>query len=188
LSYYPNQQGVRWFLDHVFPLVLRQVPNARVIVAGAAPPSWLLSRRCARVEVTGQVADMRPYIRSAAAVIAPLMIAGGTRVKILEAQAMARPVVSTSVGAEGLLQRAGDTLLIGDDAETFGRHVRDLLTNPVEAYALALRGRAHVERLFDWNRIGERLEQLLGLHFGLIGWSTRYRAYRLSSLPNLAAL
>ena len=188
LSYYPNQQGVRWFLDQVFPRVLEQVPNARVVVAGAAPPQWLLSRRSARVEVTGEVTDMCPYIRSAAAVIAPLMIGGGTRVKILEAQAMARPVVSTTIGAEGLLQRPGDTLLIADDADTFGRQLVRVLTTPPEAHALALRGRAHVVGLFDWDRIGDRLNQLLGMRLGLLGWSGGDRAHRLSSVSDLPAL
>jgi glycosyltransferase involved in cell wall biosynthesis len=188
LSYYPNQQGIRWFLDQVFPWVLEQVPHARVVVAGAAPPRWLLWRQSASIEVTGLVTDMRPYIRDAAAVIAPLMIGGGTRVKILEAQAMARPVVSTSVGAEGLHQHPGETLLIADDAETFARQLVRILTTPDEARAIALRGRTHVAQFFDWDRIGERLNRLLDERLGLLGRSDDHGARGLPAPPDIPAL
>ena len=108
MSYYPNQQGIRWFVNDVFPLVRRRVPRARLVIAGAAPPRWLQLLAGDHIEVTGYVPDIRPYIERASVVIAPLMIGGGTRVKILEAQAMARPVVSTSLGAEGLDLEDGD--------------------------------------------------------------------------------
>ncbi len=172
MSYYPNQQGIRWFLDAVFPEVLRHVPGARLIVAGAAPPRWLRRRAGDRIEVTGHVPDMRPYLGRAAAVVVPLTIGGGTRVKILEALAMAKPVVSTSLGAEGLSLRDGDTLLIGDDAATFAAQVVRTLTEPRLCTRLGAAGRAHVVRHFDWPRIGERLERVLHARLGLVARET----------------
>ena len=94
MSYYPNQQAVRWFLNEVFPLIRRKVGDAKFVVAGATPPRWLRAIAADGVQVTGWVPDIRPYLDQAAVVVVPLSIGGGTRVKILEAQAMGRPVVT----------------------------------------------------------------------------------------------
>ena len=191
MSYYPNQHGLRWFLDAVLPLVLQRVPTARVVAAGAAPPRWLLARRAPNVEVTGQVPDIRPHIAGARVVVAPLMIGGGTRVKILEAQAMERPVVSTAIGAEGLSQRDDDTILIGDDAESFAAHIVRLLEDPIAAARIARAGRRHVVQNFDWDHIGIALSRLLDARLGLSGanppsYSRRMneRTHGLSTLPH----
>jgi polysaccharide biosynthesis protein PslH len=158
MSYYPNQQAIRWFLNAIFPLVQKCFPEAKLVVAGAAPPPWLLAMRSHCVEVTGAVRDMRPYLERASVVIAPLLIGGGTRVKILEAQAMGRPVVSTSLGAEGLAVEHGKSILLADDAESFSTHVVRILTDPDFASWLAANGRANTVQHYDWNRIGERLQ------------------------------
>jgi glycosyltransferase involved in cell wall biosynthesis len=168
MSYYPNQQGVRWFLQAVFPSIRRMVPNAKLVVAGAAPPRWLCSLADDHVEVTGWVTDIRPYLRRAAVAIAPLRIGGGTRVKILEAQAIGRPVVSTSLGAEGLGLEDADSVLIADAAATFAARVVDVLTDPGLAARLARNGRQHVVRHFNWDLIGERLSGLLHERIGLV--------------------
>ena len=168
MSYYPNQHAIRWFMDSVFPLVLREVPRVKLVVAGAGPPSWLLAKRGRSVEVAGLVPDMRPYFTRARVVIAPLMIAGGTRVKILEAQAMSRPVVSTSVGAEGLNTVDGESILIADDATTFARQIVRLLVDVDLAKRIARNARTHVVSEYDWNRIGEHLESVLRKHIGLV--------------------
>jgi glycosyltransferase involved in cell wall biosynthesis len=167
MSYYPNQQAVRWFLDTVFPLLLQEVPKARLIVAGARPPGWLVARRSSILEVTGEVPDMRPYFERARVVIAPLMIGGGTRVKILEAQAMARPVVSTSLGAEGLNVRDGHSILVADDAQYFAVQVARLLADNDFASTIGSNGRRHVVSDYDWDRIGEKLESVLRQRIGL---------------------
>jgi glycosyltransferase involved in cell wall biosynthesis len=168
MSYYPNQQAVRWFLDCVFPLLLKMVPRARLIVAGARPPRWLIARRSDVVEVTGAVSDMCPFFERARVVIAPLMIGGGTRVKILEAQAMARPVVSTSLGAEGLDARDGHSIIVANEAQHFAAQVGRLLADDNLAIAIGENGRRQVVAEYDWNRIGERLEYVLRQNIGLI--------------------
>ena len=167
MSYYPNQQAVRWFLDDIFPLVLQKVPTARFVVAGAAPPRWLTARADERLEVTGWVPDIRPYLRQAAVVIAPLRVGGGTRVKILEAQATARPVVSTALGAEGLNLRHDESVLIADDAASFASRVVDVLRDRELAERIGRAGRRHVEDHFDWNQIGEALSRCLDSRLGL---------------------
>jgi glycosyltransferase involved in cell wall biosynthesis len=168
MSYYPNQHAIRWFLDSVFPVVLKEVSYAKLIVAGAYPPSWLLAKRAASVEVAGAVPDMRPYFKRARVVIAPLMIGGGTRVKILEAQAMRRPVVSTSIGAEGLNTVDGDSILIANDSATFAGKILRLLADDDLARRIAYRARTHVVSGYDWNRIGEQLESVLRSRIGLV--------------------
>ena len=166
MSYYPNQQAIRWFLDEVFPKVRRAVPAARLTVAGADAPPWLLGRRSAAVVVSGAVPDMRPYFQRARVVIAPLKLGGGTRVKILEAQAMERPVVSTSLGAEGL-KTEGSSIILADDADSFAAQVIRLLCDAALALQLAIEGRQMVEKEYAWDRIGERLEAILSDRIGL---------------------
>jgi len=100
LDYYPNLEGLLWFLDEVWPRVLESHPAARLRILGRRPPPALVARQGPRVEVAGFVEDLRPSLAAAAGVIVPLRLGGGTRLKILEAMAMERPVVSTTVGAE----------------------------------------------------------------------------------------
>jgi glycosyltransferase involved in cell wall biosynthesis len=167
MSYYPNQQGVRWFLNAVFPEVVRRVPDVRLVIAGAAPPPWLRARQDSRVYVTGAVPDMRPYLAQARAVIVPLQIGGGTRVKILEAQAMGKPVVSTTIGAEGLEQDRDVSILIADAAAAFASQVVHLLVDDIAASRVGNAGRRHVLARFDWDAIGVRLARALEDRMGL---------------------
>jgi glycosyltransferase involved in cell wall biosynthesis len=119
------------------------------------------------VRVTGAVADMRPYLEAARVSVVPLLTGGGTRVKILEAQAVGRPVVSTSVGAEGLGLRHGESILLADDPAAFARHVAAVLSDDALAGRLAAAGRRHVVAQHDWRRIGERLAGVLRDRVGL---------------------
>jgi polysaccharide biosynthesis protein PslH len=167
MSYYPNQQAIRWFLDFVFPKIQQALPSVRLTVAGANPPRWLLARRSAQVRVTGAVPDMRPYFQRASVVIVPLMIGGGTRVKILEAQAMARPVISTALGAEGLNVTSA-SIVLADDGDAFASNAVRLLTDATFALNVATEGRRLVEREYSWDRIGDRLEAILAERIGLI--------------------
>ena len=139
------------------------------MVAGADPPRWLTALAGSQVVVTGFVPDIRPYIARAAVTVAPLLVGGGTRVKILESLAMARPVVSTSLGAEGLGLVHDDSVLLADDSASFAARVLDVLRHPQLAERLGARGRRHVAEQFDWNRIGDRARDLLASQIGLTG-------------------
>jgi len=167
MSYYPNEQAVRWFLDEIFPIIVRRLPSARFVVAGAAPPAWLRARATDHVHVTGRVPDIRPYLRAASVVVVPLRIGGGTRVKILEAQAMRRPVVSTTIGAEGLGLSQGESILLADDAREFANRVVDVLSDASQSARITASAWAHAARHFSWTDIGERLSTVLESNIGL---------------------
>ncbi len=168
MSYYPNQQAISWFLKNVYPSILSEIPESRLVVVGASPPGWLTALAGPQIEVTGYVSDVRPYIARATVVIAPLLIGGGTRVKILEAQAMLKPVVATSLGAEGLNLRDGESVLLADDPATFANYVIELIRNPEMAESIAANGRQHVVEYFDWNTLGEHLSDVLRRRLGLV--------------------
>lgn len=153
LDWRPNLDGVVWFLDEVLEPLRARHPGAKVTVVGRNPPSWLLERvaKVKDVEVHGDVPDVRPFVRRAAISAVPLRIGGGSRLKICEALSMARPVVSTRVGAEGL--ELGDGVTIADDAADFANALADTLADPEAAAAQAARGRERVMATYEWGRI-----------------------------------
>src|SRR5262249_35918041 len=127
INYYPNTEGLLFFLDEVFPRIQEQYPAVRLLIVGQLPPPSIAARASEDVVVTGLVDDVRPYLERAAVVIAPLRIGGGTRLKIVEAMAMGKPVVATSLGAEGLDVVDGEDILLADTPEDFaGQVVRAL--------------------------------------------------------------
>ncbi len=110
------------------------------------------------VVVTGAVEDPRPYIAAAAVYVAPLRMGGGTRFKLLEAMALSRPIVSTTLGAEGFAVQSGRELLLADAPADFAAAVLRLLEAPAAAQTLAQAGRAFAEASYDWNAIIPKLE------------------------------
>ena len=128
MDWLPNEDAIRYYTDQILPIVRRSIPDATLTVVGRNPyPSLLeLSKRDGSILVTGRVDDVRPYIERAAAYVVPLRIGGGTRLKIFEAMAMEKAIVSTSVGAEGLPVTDGTDLRIADTPETFAAAVVDL--------------------------------------------------------------
>jgi glycosyltransferase involved in cell wall biosynthesis len=148
----PNVEAVRYFCREVFPQVRARFPEAHFRVVGAYPPDVI--RRLAddpAIEVTGRVDDIAVYYRTSAVFVAPVLQGSGTRLKILEAMASGCPVVSTTIGAEGLGTRSGAELLLADGAAAMADAIVRLLASPDEALALARRARAHVEARFDWD-------------------------------------
>jgi glycosyltransferase involved in cell wall biosynthesis len=166
INYYPNVDGLLYLLHEVWPLLAKSHPRARLKIVGQHPTPEILAFRGPRVEVSGQVEDVRPHLSSAAVSIAPLRIGGGTRFKILEAMAMARPVVSTPLGAEGIKFESGRHLLLADDAAAFARAVGRILDDAQLANHLASEGRALVEARYSWAVAADRLDlffrELLG--------------------------
>lgn len=162
MDYYPNTQGALWFAEQCWPLIRAQVPDATWQIVGRNPPPEV--QRLADlpgVTVTGWVADVRPYLAASAVALAPLLVGGGTRLKILEALAMQKAVVSTSLGCEGLAMEAGNHLLVEDQPERLAQAVIELLNAPERRRALGSAGRALVERLYSWERCGEHLLRAL---------------------------
>ncbi|MEU8348739.1 glycosyltransferase family 4 protein [Streptomyces sp. NPDC048845] len=132
----PNADAARRLTGEILPLVRERVPDARVVLAGAATPD-VAALAGPHVEVTGAVPSMTPCLRAADLVVVPLRVGSGTRIKILEAFAYGVPVVSTTVGAEGLDVTAGEHLAVADTADGLARHCADLLTDPARREALA---------------------------------------------------
>jgi glycosyltransferase involved in cell wall biosynthesis len=151
MDYLPNESGAHWFLEHVFPLVLRERPQARVTFVGKNPSERLRARaRPQQIVFTGRVEDVRPFVRAAQLFVVPLQIGGGTRLKVLEALAMGLPLVSTRIGAEGLELRDGEDLVLADEPADFAAAVLALASDPERARRLAASGRARVLELYDW--------------------------------------
>jgi sugar transferase (PEP-CTERM/EpsH1 system associated) len=158
MDWLPNVDGVRFFTREVLPLLRRRVPRARLLVVGRGLTSALARELAdAGVETTGAVEDVRPFLASAALVVVPLRIGGGTRLKILEAWAMGRPVLSTTIGAEGLPAYDGETLAIADDPEALAARAAALLADAGAGARLGARGRAMAESRFDWASVGRAL-------------------------------
>lgn len=161
-SYYPNEQAALYFGDEILPRIRKQRPNARFIIVGKEPGRNVLRLgKKSEIMVTGYVEDVRPYLGNASVVVAPLLIGGGTRNKILEAFAMGKPVVSTSLGCEGLDVENGKHLLIADTPQEFAEAVLKLLDQPDLARRLGEQGRRLVETEYRWEAIGRRLDDFI---------------------------
>jgi glycosyltransferase involved in cell wall biosynthesis len=155
LQYFPNQNGLRWFLSEVWPLIRAEVRPARLIVVGQADPNEMERLRSPDVEYAGRVPFVEPYLETASVSICPLLEGSGTRVKIIEAMAAGVPVVSTSKGAEGLEVTAGRHLLIADTPGEFANAVRLVLTDDRLATGLVAEARAVVEARYSWEAVGK---------------------------------
>lgn len=161
LAYPPNQDAVRWFVQEVFPKVRERVPTARFLIVGKNPAAAVLAlRSLPGVEVTGAVPDVGPYIERAAVVVNPVRFGTGTRIKLLEALARGKAVVSTPSGAAGLELRPGQDLLLADDAEEFADKVVFLLQNRDAALGLGREGRRAVDK-FRWDLVARQYEEIL---------------------------
>jgi len=161
MHYEPNIDAVDWFFREVHPLLVSLVPDVEVEVVGHGPPAHIKAwERLRGVTITGSVSDVRPYVEASTALIVPLRIGGGTRLKILEAIAAGRPVVSTSVGAEGLGLRHGEHVLLADDPEAFSRETARLVRDSALRARLVDAGRPVVAERFSWHSLGAQLEAL----------------------------
>jgi sugar transferase (PEP-CTERM/EpsH1 system associated) len=152
MDYPPNVEAVRWFANEVFPAIRAEMPEARFAIVGSRPDAAV--RRLdsqAGITVTGFVDDVRDWLARAAVCVAPLRIARGVQNKVLEAMAMARPVVASPQAFEGIEARAGEELLVAEDATAFSRQVLGLLRDPSRATGIGRAARACVERHYRWD-------------------------------------
>jgi len=150
----PNSEGISWFADKVWPKVSRAVPSAVLTLIGKEPPKKFVRQDCGlRVEAPGYVFDLERYLSETAVFVVPIRSGAGMRVKILDAWCWGLPVVSTSLGAEGIRATAGENLLIADDAESFADCVIRVAQDAAFARRLADNGRSAVEMLYDWRKV-----------------------------------
>ena len=145
-----NIDGVEYFLGDIWPRVRSRIPTARFVVVGRRPPAGLVERgkRLPGVSFTGFVDDVRPFVHAAHAFVIPLRVGGGTRIKAFEGMALGCPVVSTSIGIEGLAVNDGEHFLRADSAEDFAAHVASLLEDAELRRTLSRQARTCVEDRF----------------------------------------
>lgn len=159
MDYRPNVDAVLWFGRHVLPLIRIHRPNVRFQIVGMTPhPRLDELRNVAGVEITGAVADVRPYIHRASVYVVPMRVGGGTRFKVLEAMACAKPLVSTSLGVEGIPLQNERELLLGDTPQAFAAAVLRLLDDQGQGAQLGQKARRFVEQHYTWEEIVPRLE------------------------------
>ncbi|HVG53302.1 MAG TPA: glycosyltransferase family 4 protein [Vicinamibacterales bacterium] len=161
MDWHPNEDAVLYFLDAVLPSIRAQIPETTFTVVGRNPSARLrdAAGRVGGVTVTGTVSDVRPSIAEGSVYVVPLRAGGGTRLKIFEALAMARPVVSTTVGAEGLGIGPGRHYTCADEPGAFANAVVALLHDPHRRAELGAAGRHLVETCYSWPTIGRVFEQ-----------------------------
>jgi glycosyltransferase involved in cell wall biosynthesis len=162
LNYRPNYDGVARFLAE-WPRVAAARPLARLRLAGAYPPEWLIkrARELERVDVLGFVDDLTSELAASRLVIVPLWQGGGTRFKVIEAMAAGRPIVSTFLGVEGLGFRSGEHGECTDDPSDLAVHTISLLEQPERASTMGLSARSHAHR-FRWAEVTRDAERLYG--------------------------
>jgi glycosyltransferase involved in cell wall biosynthesis len=157
MDWMPNADGISWFTEQVWPRVRAARPDATFTVVGRNPPAAVqaLATPGSGIEVTGSVPDVRPYLGAGSAFVVPLRIGGGTRLKIYEAMAMECPIVSTTVGAEGLPVRHEEHLRLADDAAGFAAQCVALLDDVSTAGAMAHRAAHYVRSNFGWDAVAD---------------------------------
>jgi glycosyltransferase involved in cell wall biosynthesis len=154
-----NQDAVVYWMESIFPRILSKVPDVKMCFLGKDPPRALTRYASDRVSFTGTVPDVRPRLSRAGVCVVPIRVAGGSRIKILEAMAAGLPVVSTPEGAEGLDVVPGEHLLIARGEEEFAVSVVELLRNGEVARSMAWKARKLVEQHYDWGKIAPLLEE-----------------------------
>jgi len=161
MNHPPNDEGIQYFCKNIFPKIVAKKPEAKLVIVGNAPSKEVqaLADGC-RVKVTGFVPDTRPYFASAAVIIVPLLTGSGTRLKILEAMAMGKAIVSTSLGAEGIACTAGENILLADTPEEFSGKVLELMKNQDYSGRIGNKARELACEQYSWKNLSLDLEEI----------------------------
>lgn len=162
MDWLPNDDAVLFFSKEILPLIWEKDPNVKFYIVGKSPSQAIqtLAGQEPRIVVTGRVDDVRPYIAQAKAFVVPIRIGGGTRLKILEAMSMEKPVVSTTIGAEGIKHTDGKDILLADQPQDFADKVVSLLNDDYRAERMGVLARKLVCDQYDWNIIGQKIYSL----------------------------
>jgi polysaccharide biosynthesis protein PslH len=158
LDYHPNIDGMAFFLDEIWPKVVKSTPDAKLVVVGRNAPASLLARKSDSIDFTGYVDDPCVYLDRAAAVIVPLRIGGGTRFKIVEAMAKGKAIISTRIGAEGLDTEHEKHLLLADDPISFADGICRVINDNALSARLGQSAREFAVARYGWNAAVAKLE------------------------------
>lgn len=162
MDYWPNIDAVTWFVQHILPILCQAWPQLRFYIVGRSPSPAVLALASNAVVVTGTVPDVRPFLQHAAVVVAPLRVTRGIQNKILEAMAMARPVVASQSCVEAIDARPGEELVSAAEAADFVREIDALLKAPAWAAAVGQSGRQRVVQSYSWDAHLGSLDRYLG--------------------------
>jgi glycosyltransferase involved in cell wall biosynthesis len=161
---FPNQDGIQFFLSSIWNKVRALRPGATFVIVGKVSQEHKAAfEACAGVTCAGYVEDVRPHLSAASCCVVPLRVGGGTRLKILDAWAMGRPVVSTTIGCEGLSASDAQNIIMRDSPDDFAAAVCELLTRPDLGERLGTNARDTAERYYSWERVCQPLTEKYGL-------------------------
>lgn len=164
MDFRPNVDAMLWFCDEILPRIRAEIPLAHIVIVGQKPAPRIaaLTTRTG-VQVTGAVPDVRPFIADAAVYVVPLRMGSGTRLKVLEAMAMGKAIVSTARGVEGIELAPDRDAILADDPDAFARAVIALLRDPDRRRALGQSARARAEAKYDWRKIIPRFDAIYSI-------------------------
>jgi glycosyltransferase involved in cell wall biosynthesis len=165
MDWEPNVEGMKWFLEKVWPLVLKNEPTAILHLAGRNMPEWVLNGTYTNVRVQGEVDDAIAFMRNKAVMIVPLLTAGGIRVKILEAMALGKCVISTSIGANGISYLHNENILVADTAAEFAKAMLQMYKSHEQVQYIGKNARTLSENMYD-NKLLTR--DLINFYYSLI--------------------
>ena len=153
-----NSESIRWFLDAVWPTIEMRVPEAKLVIAGASPPEWLVGRRSATTVVTGYIEDLDAVYRDSSLFVAPLIAGAGVKFKVLDAMASGLAVVATPIAAEGIVEEAGESCFaaITEDPVTMAERIEFFLRHPEAASDVGARARKWADQRFDFGQSARR--------------------------------
>ena len=162
MNMYANKDAILYFIDQIWPLVKAKSPQCIFYAVGQDPPEEMhrIAEKDPSVRVTGYVDDVRPYIARSMVYVVPLRVGGGTRLKVLDAMAQGKAIVSTSIGCEGIDVSPGDNIVIADSPALFAEEVLYLLKNIDRCHEIGNAARAMVTTRYSWEIIGKQINQL----------------------------
>lgn len=160
MNMFANRDAVLWFLREIWPMIKAELPAVKFYAVGQDPPTELLkmTETDPGVIVTGYVDDIRPLVDQSVVYVVPLRVGGGTRLKVLDAMAMEKAIVSTTIGAEGIHVTSGHNIVLADEPREFARKTLELLRNPDLRSSLGMAARNLVETEYSWEFIGGKLQ------------------------------
>jgi glycosyltransferase involved in cell wall biosynthesis len=161
MDYKPNEEGILWFLDNVFPKVKDRFQNTVFYIIGRNPSKKIKSLESENIKVLGYVEDIIPYYNKASFFVVPLISSGGQKLRILNAMSFKKCVISTRTAAESLDVEENRNILFADDAQQFANKIIGLLNNPQTARDIAEKGYELVARKYDWKEISKNVGDIL---------------------------
>ena len=163
LHYPPNADGIRWFIEQVYPRIRGKKPDANLTIIGKNPPADFIQfaeQNPEHVSVTGYAPDLEPYLKDTSVLVIPVRAGGGMRVRILEGLAYGQAIVTTTVGLEGIEAKSGKEVLVADEPQDFAEAVLELMNNFELRCEIAKNGRDLIERKYDWQVVLKKVKDI----------------------------